>query len=60
MLFTNLQTRDCQHVDMTTACCLRAIVQLLLRIGYVPFDPRAVAYVRRLNLHVVTEGADHA
>jgi hypothetical protein len=32
---------------------LRAIVQTLLLIGYVPFDPRAVAYVRRLNLHVV-------
>ena len=54
MLFTNTATADCQHVKPTPPCCTRAIVQTLLRIGYKPSDRSAVAYVQRLDLHVVT------
>lgn len=53
MLFTNTQTTDCQHVRPTPPCCARAIVNTLLRIGYKPSDRSAVAYVQRLDLHIV-------
>jgi len=53
MLFINTHTQDCQHVKPTPPCCARAIVNLLLRIGYKPSDRNATAYVQRLNLHVV-------
>lgn len=58
MLFTNTRTNDCQHIDGSEpAECVRAVVLILLRVGYQPFDPRARAYVRRLNLHVVPASA---
>ncbi len=54
MLFTNTRTKDCQHIEPSEpAECVRAVVLILLRIGYKPFDPRARAYVRRLDLHTV-------
>ena len=50
VLFTNTQTKDCQHVE-APHCCARAVVSLLLRIGYEPFDLAARAYSAAQSAH---------